>query len=76
MPLDRNSRGFSTVFGAIPFETTRLTDIPPLVPFPVFFTLFTSVFLHNGFWHIRDNGVYLWAFGENMDTFRALPFEK
>jgi membrane associated rhomboid family serine protease len=76
--LGRNAQNFVTAFGATPFEITNQIDIPPLVHFPVFFTLFTSMFLHGGFFHIGGNMLYLWIFGDNvedaMGSFRFLIF--
>jgi membrane associated rhomboid family serine protease len=37
------------------------------VPFPVWFTLFTSMFMHGGFAHIAGNMLYLWIFGDNVE---------
>ena len=30
-------------------------------------TLFTSQFLHGGWWHLISNMVYLWVFGNNIE---------
>jgi membrane associated rhomboid family serine protease len=37
------------------------------VPFPVWFTILTSMFLHGGFAHIAGNMLYLWIFGDNVE---------
>jgi membrane associated rhomboid family serine protease len=37
------------------------------VPFPVWFTLFTSIFMHGGFAHLAGNMLYLWIFGDNVE---------
>ena len=37
-------------------------------PVPVFFTLFTSMFLHGGFAHLLGNMLYLWIFGDNLEN--------
>jgi membrane associated rhomboid family serine protease len=36
------------------------TIFPPL-------TLFTSQFLHGGFWHLGGNMLFLWIFGDNIE---------
>ena len=36
-------------------------------PVPVFFTLFTSLFLHGGIGHLLGNMLYLWIFGDNLE---------
>ena len=30
-------------------------------------TVFTSMFLHGGFWHLLGNMLYLWIFGDNVE---------
>jgi membrane associated rhomboid family serine protease len=37
------------------------------LPFPAWFTLFTSQFLHGGFLHIAGNMLFLWIFGNNVE---------
>src|SRR5262249_32253834 len=37
------------------------------VPFPVWFTLFTSMFMHGGLAHLGGNMLYLWIFGDNVE---------
>ena len=34
-----------------------------------FLPLFTSMFLHAGFWHIAGNMLFLWIFGDNVEDF-------
>jgi len=31
--------------------------------------LFTSMFLHEGFWHVASNMLYLWIFGDNVEDY-------
>src|ERR1044072_1942092 len=42
--------------------------IPGLGPTPgsVYFTLFTSMFMHGGIAHIAGNMLFLWIFGDNI----------
>ena len=44
------------------------------VPFPIPFTLLTSLFLHGGVMHLVGNMLFLWIFGDNVEevlgTFR------
>lgn len=37
------------------------------VPFPIWGTLLTSMFLHGGFLHLAGNMLYLWIFGDNVE---------
>jgi len=43
--------------------------IPGLGPTPgsVYFTLFTSMFMHGGFMHLIGNMLFLWIFGDNIE---------
>lgn len=34
---------------------------------PSFFTPFTYIFLHAGWWHLISNMLYLWVFGDNIE---------
>ena len=54
------------LYGLIPRE---LTSGVPLVPhaFPVEVTLFTSMFVHGGLFHVGGNMLYLWIFGNNVE---------
>ncbi len=58
---------FTFRFGVTPCEITRGIDLPPFVPFTVWLTLLTAMFLHAGFWHILGNMWYLWIFGDNVE---------
>jgi membrane associated rhomboid family serine protease len=60
-------------FGAVP---CRLTGACPGHDFPApILTVFTSMFLHGGLFHIGGNMLYLWIFGDNVeDTLGHLRF--
>jgi membrane associated rhomboid family serine protease len=46
----------------------RQREIPQApVPFPVWLTLFTSLFLHGSPLHLAGNMLYLWIFGDNVE---------
>ena len=46
----------------------RRTVIPQApVPFPIWGTLLTSMFLHGGFLHLAGNMLFLWVFGNNIE---------
>ncbi len=53
---------------------TMWTSMP--VPAPL--TIFTSMFVHGGLWHLLGNMLYLWIFGDNVEDamghFRFLVF--
>ena len=61
----RAATAFVMEFGAVPCRLTGLCagdDSPaPIV------TIFTSMFLHGGLFHIAGNMLYLWIFGDNVE---------
>ena len=36
-------------------------------PVPTWVTIFTSMFMHGGFFHFAGNMMFLWAFGDNIE---------
>ncbi len=52
---------------AIPYEITRFTDIGQAAVVVPPFTLFTSIFVHGGFFHLAGNMLFLWIFGDNIE---------
>ncbi|HBA27068.1 MAG TPA: rhomboid family intramembrane serine protease, partial [Nitrospinae bacterium] len=50
-----------------PYEITHSVDIGPPVQMPVFFTVYSSMFMHGSFMHIIGNMLYLWIFGNNIE---------
>jgi membrane associated rhomboid family serine protease len=54
-------------FGLVPIELTRGVELTPGSAAPVMLNLFTSMFLHGGFWHLAGNMLYLWIFGDNVE---------
>jgi len=38
-------------------------------PIPVYLTLITSMFMHGGLMHLAGNMLYLWIFGDNLESF-------
>lgn len=51
---------FFQLYAVIPRQLTRL-------PNTEWVTLFTSQFLHGGWWHLGSNMLYLWVFGNNIE---------
>ena len=69
----RAATAFVTEFGAVPCRLTGLC-VGDDSPAPVV-TVFTSMFLHGGLFHIAGNMLYLWIFGDNVeDTLGHLRF--
>ena len=60
------SEAFVFEFGAIPCRVTGNCAVPGEFPPPVV-TIFTSMFLHGGLFHIVGNMLYLWIFGDNVE---------
>src|SRR5438093_1506467 len=57
---------FVLEFGLVPCRLTGLCSYPADEPSPVF-TLFSSMFLHGGVFHVAGNMLYLWIFGNNVE---------
>ena len=58
-------------WGLVPY---RLMQLEPLA----ILTIFTSMFIHSGFMHLIGNMLYLWIFGDNIESalgsFRFIVF--
>lgn len=59
---------FYIQYGLIPAEFLSGKDLDPTVPFPIWLTLLTSMFLHAGWLHLIGNMWYLWIFGDNVEA--------
>ncbi|MFQ5898316.1 MAG: rhomboid family intramembrane serine protease [Candidatus Methylomirabilia bacterium] len=62
----RAAQAFVFEFGHIPCRLTGACTAAADLPHPVV-TLFTSMFLHGGLFHIFGNLLYLWIFGNNVE---------
>ncbi len=58
---------FTFRYGAVPCKITHQENLPPPVPFAIWLTLVTSMFMHGGIMHILGNMWYLWVFGDNIE---------
>ena len=67
-PSEGALQSFIQAWGVVPREYTTATDLPPTIPFPFWTTLFTSMFLHGGWMHLAGNMLYLWIFGDNLES--------
>lgn len=57
---------FLNRYGATPVLILKNMPAPVEYP-PPFITIFTSMFLHGGFFHVAGNMLYLWVFGNNIE---------
>jgi membrane associated rhomboid family serine protease len=56
------------IFGLVPALLTEAKDLGPGIEvIPPWATIFTSMFMHGGFWHLAGNMLYLWIFGNNIE---------
>jgi len=51
-------------YGAIPSYLLTFKTVQPIHPV---LTVFTSMFMHGGFFHLGGNMLYLWIFGNNIE---------
>jgi membrane associated rhomboid family serine protease len=55
-------------FGLIPAVLTGHAELPPALDVvPAWTSVFTSMFMHGGFWHLAGNMLFLWIFGNNVE---------
>jgi membrane associated rhomboid family serine protease len=55
-------------FGLVPAVLTGREMLPAdITAIPAWATVFTSMFMHGGFWHLAGNMLYLWVFGNNIE---------
>jgi membrane associated rhomboid family serine protease len=62
----RAAQAFVFEFGLIPCRLTGVCAGAGDFPSPVA-TIFTSMFMHGGLFHILGNMLYLWIFGDNVE---------
>ena len=62
----RAAQAFVFEFGLIPCRLTGSCVAPSEFPLPAL-TIFTSMFLHGGLFHVAGNMLYLWIFGNNVE---------
>jgi membrane associated rhomboid family serine protease len=56
------------VFGVVPALLTGRQELAPgFEVIPPWATVFSSMFMHAGFWHLAGNMLYLWIFGNNIE---------
>src|SRR5262245_1768148 len=60
------AQAFILEFGLVPCRLTGLCSTPDDQPAPLF-TVFSSMFLHGGLFHVAGNMLYLWIFGNNVE---------
>lgn len=68
-----SNEAFLMSFSTIPKEILTGQDVVfqdgiGITPIPVYFTIFTSMFMHGGIGHIAGNMLYLWVFGDNLEN--------
>jgi len=66
-PSEAALQSFVEAWGVVPREYSQGVDLPPLIDYPVWSTLFSSMFLHGGWGHLFGNMLFLWIFGDNVE---------
>jgi len=52
----------------LPREVYSTRYAAPVAPLhPIWLSVFSSMFIHGGFWHLGGNMLYLWVFGNNIE---------
>jgi membrane associated rhomboid family serine protease len=78
LSLGPNLERFVYIFGVVPQKVLyAFTEVPQLIPYATL-PFFTSIFLHGGWLHLLGNMLYLYIFGDNVESalghFRYLIF--
>jgi membrane associated rhomboid family serine protease len=60
------AEAFIMEFGLVPCRLAGSCVAPGEFPSPVL-TIFTSMFMHGGLFHVGGNMLYLWIFGDNIE---------
>ena len=66
-PSEAALQSFIQAWGVVPREFSAGRDLPPMIPYPFWSTLVTSMFLHGGWGHLGGNMLFLWIFGDNIE---------
>lgn len=64
---DNALNAFVQNYGLVPCEYTAHCAIAPGTAYPLWITLFSSMFMHGGWSHILGNMVYLFVFGNHVE---------
>jgi membrane associated rhomboid family serine protease len=64
---DNALSSFVERYALVPCEYTAHCSIAPGTPYPLWITLFTSMFMHGGWAHILGNMLYLYVFGNHVE---------
>jgi membrane associated rhomboid family serine protease len=67
------NEAFILSYATIPQEILSGTDVTyqggyGVTPMPVYLTLITAMFMHGGIAHLGGNLLYLWVFGDNLES--------
>jgi len=78
LSLGPNLGRFVYIFGVVPQKVLfAISEAPQLLPYAIV-PFFTSIFLHGGWMHLLGNMLYLYIFGDNVESalghFRYLIF--
>jgi membrane associated rhomboid family serine protease len=66
--LGQNDEQVALTYGFIPAVLFGFAHRPPALDVvPAWMTVFTSMFLHSGWFHIGGNMLFLWIFGNNVE---------
>jgi membrane associated rhomboid family serine protease len=63
---ERAGQAFIEEFGLVPCRLTGACRSGADLPSPIL-TIFTSMFMHGGLFHVGGNMLYLWIFGNNVE---------
>lgn len=56
-------------YGFIPYELVHGQELTPQIGVSVWFTMFSSMFMHGGWLHLIGNMLFLWIYGNNVEDY-------
>jgi membrane associated rhomboid family serine protease len=66
------NESFTLSYATVPAEILSGSDVASnglgITPVPVYFTLFSAMFMHANWLHLGGNMLYLWIFGDNLEN--------
>jgi membrane associated rhomboid family serine protease len=68
LSLGQHLQQFIHIFGVVPAKVTTIISQAPHLAYYAVLPLFTSIFLHGGWMHLLGNMLYLYIFGDNVES--------
>ena len=61
------AQGVASTYRELGIDTSQAIRLNIDTPLPTWTTIFSSMFIHGGFFHFAGNMMFLWVFGDNVE---------